>query len=73
MGYAARSLILRQRTSASLDALYEMADRGLLGLQPNRAGIDQIKTEVLDHAINAFGAIERDEEDTVTASQYFEG
>ncbi|EZF30119.1 hypothetical protein H109_00848 [Trichophyton interdigitale MR816] len=56
-----------------LDALYEMVDWGLLGLHPNRARIDQIEAEVLGRAMNVSGAIERDEEGTVTVSQYFEG
>ncbi|EGD95931.1 hypothetical protein TESG_03392 [Trichophyton tonsurans CBS 112818] len=38
-----------------LAAPFEVADQGLIDLQPNKAQISRIETEALDHAIRAAG------------------
>ncbi|KAM5450747.1 hypothetical protein MaudCBS49596_004279 [Microsporum audouinii] len=50
------------------DALFEVADQGLIGLQPNRAQLAQIETEAFNHAIDAGGV---DGEPTVVTSFAF--
>ncbi|KAK2841642.1 hypothetical protein FQN49_006053 [Arthroderma sp. PD_2] len=51
-----------------LDALYE---QGLIGLQPNKAKIIEIETEVLNYAMAASGPGNRNAARTVVASRHF--
>ncbi|KAM5466931.1 hypothetical protein MauCBS54593_005550 [Microsporum audouinii] len=54
-----------------LSALYEIADQGLIDLQPNKAKIDLIENEVLFHAQDAVQKKkDKDEGIVVTSGQY---